>query len=291
MNSRCITDYILKLEKDNSELKEFNSRLDSVTDTLEKTRSQLTKFMDLQKESRIKIDQLKRLLTEAYQEKTDALDKLRKVSEDMRASISVSPSLYHTTTNPMKKSELNTKIADFLRDLGETYTDVYRAAAYKRGAEIVKNLDEDIISGESIIHMNGIGPSIADKIDRFLEVYYDEENDDDYKPETDDEVEETDDENDSTVSSYDTNMKIADELRQLAFLEKLVGTKNKYKIFAYNNAADIIDDISFEVTNGAELLKFNGIGIGIAEKVDEILQFGSTRRAHQLKEDNPDYCI
>jgi hypothetical protein len=284
MNSRCITDYILKLEKDNSELKEFNSRLDSVTDTLEKTRSQLTKFMDLQKESRIKIDQLKRLLTEAYQEKTDALEKLRKVSKD------TNPSLYHTTTNPMKKSELNAKIAGFLRDLGETYTDVYRAAAYKRGAEIVKNLDEDIISGQSIIHMNGIGPSIAGKIDQFLEVYYDEENDDDYKPETDDEVE-TDDENDSTISSYDTNMKIADELRQLAFLEKLVGTKNKYKIFAYNNAADIIDDLSFEVTNGTELLEFNGIGKGITEKVDEILQFGSTRRAHQLKEENPDYCI
>jgi hypothetical protein len=240
--------------------------------------------MDLQKESRIKIDQLKRLLTEAYQEKTDALEKLRKVSKD------TNPSLYHTTTNPMKKSELNAKIAGFLRDLGETYTDVYRAAAYKRGAEIVKNLDEDIISGQSIIHMNGIGPSIAGKIDQFLEVYYDEENDDDYKPETDDEVE-TDDENDSTISSYDTNMKIADELRQLAFLEKLVGTKNKYKIFAYNNAADIIDDLSFEVTNGTELLEFNGIGKGITEKVDEILQFGSTRRAHQLKEENPDYCI
>jgi DNA polymerase/3'-5' exonuclease PolX len=31
-----------------------------------------------------------------------------------------------------------------------------------------------------------------------------------------------------------------------------------------------------------------GIGKGIAEKIDEIIQYGSTRRAHDLKQKYPD---
>jgi DNA polymerase/3'-5' exonuclease PolX len=38
-------------------------------------------------------------------------------------------------------------------------------------------------------------------------------------------------------------------------------------------------------------MKLDGIGKGIADKVDEIIQFGSTRRAHQLKQDNPDCYV
>ena len=283
MHSRSITDYILKLEKDNSKMKEFTTRLDSLTNDLEKTRSQLIKFMDLQKESRIKIDQLKKLLTEAHKEKVEALNKLHNFSEKQKES------LYETTANPLKKSIINTKIAEFLRELSETYIDKYRVAAYKRGADIVENLPEDVISGESIRHLKGIGPSIANKVDQFLEVYYDEENDDDYEPETDEEI---DTETDTDAEdSYGTNMKIADELRHLAYLEKVVGTKNRYKIFAYNNAADIIDDLPYEVFNGTDLMRLDGIGKGIADKVDEIIQFGSTRRAHQLKQENPDCYV
>ena len=50
MNSRSITDYILKLEKENSELRKVRAVLGDI-DSIE--------------ESRTKIEQLKKLLTEA----------------------------------------------------------------------------------------------------------------------------------------------------------------------------------------------------------------------------------
>ena len=61
MNSRSITDYILKLEKENSELRKVRAVLGDI-DSIE--------------ESRTKIEQLKKLLTEANEEKVDALNKL-----------------------------------------------------------------------------------------------------------------------------------------------------------------------------------------------------------------------
>ena len=100
----------------------------------------------------------------------------------------------------------------------------------------------------------------------------------------------------SEASSYDdyrmtfhTNVIIADELANLGALERCSGS-SEWKVKAYTKAARLIDDLPYEVLNGTDLMKLDGIGKGIAEKIDEIIQYGTTRRAHDLKERNPDTC-
>jgi len=81
MNSRSITDYILKLEKENSELRKVRAVLGDI-DSIEVCRT--------------KIEQLKKLLTEANEEKVDALNKLN--------DLEYKSSLYHTTSRVTSKS-------------------------------------------------------------------------------------------------------------------------------------------------------------------------------------------
>ena len=129
MNVTSITDYILKLEK-------------------------------LNIESRTKIEQLKKLLTEANEEKIATLNELNELKNK---------SLYHTTARVTEKKCVNQGLVDRLLELGEMTSDFYKTAAYNRGAEILRGLDYEVESGESVMHLKGIGKSIAIKIDEYLE--------------------------------------------------------------------------------------------------------------------------
>jgi DNA polymerase/3'-5' exonuclease PolX len=75
------------------------------------------------------------------------------------------------------------------------------------------------------------------------------------------------------LRTFDTNENIADQLETLADLEE-----NYHKSSAYQNAADTIRKLPFEVTNGTELLKIPGIGRGIANKIDEYIVTGEIRK-------------
>ena len=274
MNSHSITDYILKLEKINVE-------------------------------SHTKIEQLKKLYAQAEDEKVDALNALNDLKVICRREIPMTQSekekatLYKTTERPLMKNQMNGELADFLIELADKTNDFYKDAAYRRGAEIVRNLNEDVTCGDNIIHLKGIGRSIAAKVDEYLDTYFD----DDYQPgdESDDESVasndvSSDDDSYSDASSYDdyrmtfhTNVIIADELANLGALEKCAGASD-WKVKAYTKAAKLIDNLTYEVLNGTDLMKLDGIGQGIANKVDEIIQHGTTRRAHDLKQSYPDEC-
>ncbi len=128
MNVTSVTDYILKLEKLNTE-------------------------------SRTKIEQLKKMLTEANEEKVAALNELNDLKNK---------SLYHTTARVTEKC-VNQGLVERLLELGEMTSDFYKTAAYNRGAEILRGLDYEVESGESVMHLKGIGKSIATKIDEYLE--------------------------------------------------------------------------------------------------------------------------
>ena len=144
--------------------------------------------------------------------------------------------------------------------------DKYKYKAYIKAADTVCNLDYAITSGEEAMKLPGIGKSIGKKIDAFL-----------------------DDEDEDFHVKFHTNVIISDELSNLAALEEHVGA-SEWKVNAYKSAAKLIDTLPYEVLNGTDLTKYDGIGKGIAQKVDEIIQFGSTRRAHELKQGNPDKC-
>ena len=219
MNVTSITDYILKLEKLNAE-------------------------------SLTKIEQLKKLLTEANEEKVAALN-----------------SLYHTTARVTEKKCVNQGLVDRLLELGEMTSDFYKTAAYNRGAEILRGLDYEVESGESVMHLKGIGKSIAIKIDEYLE-----EQDPDYEESVASNDYESDEDTESEVDSDDEyfvsyNHDIYTMLKDYAKKES-----NPYKIQAYENAAGEIYYLPFRITSGKNAMNLPGIGKSIAAKIDEFLK-------------------
>jgi DNA polymerase/3'-5' exonuclease PolX len=230
MNSTSVTSYILELEK-------------------------------LNEESRTKIEQLKKLLNEANEEKVAALK-----------------SLYETTTRT-KTFQVNKDIAEHLRELADMTSDFYKDAAYRRAADIVDTLDHEVKDGESLLDINGIGKSIAAKIDTFLGEYYT-----DMESVASNEGQVVDDESDASNDEFfvSYNKELADVLDSLCYYET-----DEFKKKAYDDAAYTVYKLPFKVTDGDELArgpnKVPGIGKSIAAKINEFLETGKVKKLERLK--------
>ena len=249
MNSHSITDYILKLEKENSE-------------------------------SRNKIEQLKKLFTEASEEKVNALNELNDLKYKNR-------SLFETTARvpvktPYCKRLTNVGIVERLTELGRMTSDFHKTGAYQNAANTVADLTYTVESGESLMHLNGIGNGIAAKINEYLD-----ELDSDYEgsessdsesiASNGDESEESDDEeSDDDEEEYfiSQNAGLAGMLYKCA--EK---AEDKFKCDAYTKAGDTIYNLSHVITSGKEAIKFPGIGKSIAKKIDDYLNFNNATLA------------
>jgi DNA polymerase/3'-5' exonuclease PolX len=218
----------------------------------------ILKLEKLNDESRTKIEQLKTLLQEAHDERVSALEKL---------------SLYDTTSRVTDKTikvvnDKNTDITEYLLTLAECVDEYFKTVAYRRAAEVVADLPYEVLSGESLLHLNGIGKSIASKIDDFLE-----DRDSDYEEsiastESDAESVASNDcdsdgeESDDYYISY--NHDIYTMLMNVAGSEK-----DGYKRQAYVRAASKIYNLPYKITNGKEAMKLQGIGKSIASKIDD----------------------
>ena len=236
MRISSVTDYILKLEK-------------------------------LNQESREKIESLKELFLKSEEEKVKALRELNELKQK--------PTVSHVTLSPDETCPINEEIANHLMLISLKESDVYKARAYKNAAEIIAKLTYEVTDGISCAkRTKGIGPSIAAKIDEFLDNYYNSEDDSDYDSDAESVASNdtgsfysTDDEEDV----IDTNEYIADELIILASKQE----QDPYRARAYTKAAKIIRDLDFEITCGADVYegdkKLPGIGKSIAKKIDEIL--------------------
>lgn len=236
MRISSVTDYILKLEK-------------------------------LNQESREKIESLKELFLKSEEEKVKALRELNELKQK--------PTVSHVTLIPDETCPINEEIANHLMLISLKESDVYKARAYKNAAEIIAKLTYEVTDGISCAkRTKGIGPSIAAKIDEFLDNYYNSEDDSDYDSDAESVASNdtgsfysTDDEEDV----IDTNEYIADELIILASKQE----QDPYRARAYTKAAKIIRDLDFEITCGADVYegdkKLPGIGKSIAKKIDEIL--------------------
>ena len=238
MNSTPITDYILKLEKEN--------------------------------------EQLKNLVDQANHEKAGALEKLNaKLLEDeiRRVGAVLNESSLFDTTARTKTFEINRDIANHLRKLGEMTSDFYKTAAYQRAADIVATLDHEVENGESLMNIKGIGKSIAARIDDFISEYYtDAESVASNEGQIIESNDESDDESDDEFFvSY--NSELADILDELAYHEE-----DEYKSRAYDKAASMIDRLPFKVTSGRELMKVDGIGKSIAKIIDEFIMTGKVEK-------------
>jgi DNA polymerase/3'-5' exonuclease PolX len=136
----------------------------------------------------------------------------------------------------------NVELTDAFDKLAQEEENEFKQAVYERAANTIYRLDFKVKYGEQLAHLPGIGKGIIRKVNDFLR-------------------------------TFDTNENIADQLETLADLEE-----NYHKSSAYQNAADTIRKLPFEVTNGTELLKIPGIGRGIANKIDEYIVTGEIKK-------------
>ena len=215
----------------------------------------------LNEESRTKIDQLKKLITQVNEEKVNALNELNELKNMMQTT----PSYTDTTARVLEKS-VNQGIVDRLRELGEMTADFYKDAAYKRAATIIENLPYEVESGESVLHLKGIGNSIANKIDEYID-----EQDSDYEESVASSDSQESEESEESEEFVSYNGDIYDMLRAIAASEK-----DSFKKKTYDHAAETLFYLPYRVEDPYELAsgpkKVKGIGKGIAKKVDEFLK-------------------
>ena len=178
MNSRSITDYILKLEKENRELQSLCGEQAETIRTLTFNEIGLKKEIrdfkkiravlgdiDSHEVSRFKIEELKKLYQQSEKERVQALQELLSYRKKEKSS------LYDTTS---RTYNYNQGLVEYLIELGNMTSDFYKTAAYERAAEIIGNLPYEVESGESLLNLKGIGKGIAGKID----IYIDEQDSD-----------------------------------------------------------------------------------------------------------------
>src|SRR6056300_1805085 len=250
MNSRSITDYILKLEKRNEQLKElYRKSEEERVATLEKLNS--------------------KLLDESIQRVGAVLNEAEK------------PSLYETTTRT-KTFQLNEDIAKHLRELGDMTSDFYKAGAYNTAADIIATLDFEVQNGESLLEIKGIGKGIASKIDHFLDEYFDDSesiasNEGQILEESDDESETESDDESETEFFVSYNHEIVDIFDKLASYEQ-----DPHKRNAYRTIGDALHALPYKVMSGQELAKgpkkVKGIGKSAANIIDEFLSTGKVKK-------------
>ena len=259
MNSRSITDYILKLEKENSELRKVRAVLGDI-DSIE--------------ESRFKIEELKKLLTQANEEKVDALNKLNDLEYVMRTS----PSYTDTTARVTKKS-LNDGLVQRLLELGRMTSDFYKSMTYQKAADAVANLPYEVQTGESLMNLPGIGKGIAAKVDEYLD-----EQDSDY--------EESECSDSESIASNDEGSFVSETDDDEYFVSHNAGlsemiyeyadrAEDNFKRNAYTKAGDTIYNLSYKITSGKDAMKLRGIGKSIAKKIDDYL---NTKKASSMNE-------
>ena len=279
MNSTSITDYILKLERENRDQVETIRTLSfNEIDLKKQIRDFKKKSPDSYEVSRTKIEALKKLLTKANEEKVDALNELNELKYMMR----VSPSYTDTTARVTKKS-LNDGLVKRLLELGNMTSDFHKSLTYQKAADAVANLPHEVENGESLMHIPGIGKGIAAEVDEYLD-----EQDSDYEESecsdsesiasSDDEsrcayapappddegsfVSETDDE-DYFISHNSGLYEMIHECADRA--------EDNFKRNAYIKAADTIYYLPYRITSGKEAMKLPGIGKSIAKKIYDYL--------------------
>ena len=266
MRISSVTDYILKLEK-------------------------------LNQESRDKIEALKELFIKSEEDKIKALKELNELKKKPTVNnvtfVDGGATSVGRACTSCTKYALNEEIANHLSIIAEREHDVYKSRAYTNAAGIISKLPYEVTDGVSCAkRTKGIGPSIAAKIDEFLDSYYNSDDDSDYNSDAESVASNdlgsfysTDDESESD-EEIDTNEYIAGELENLAILESKRG-EDPFRTRAYIKAANTIRNVKFEITSGSDVYegdkKLPGIGKSIAIKIDEILQTGTTKRTAELR--------
>ena len=199
-------------------------------------------------------------------ENADLKERLRK-SEEEKAMLEYENMLHYVeasddesiASNDSDEEEdffvcYNSELTDAFDKLAYEEENEFKQAVYEKAANTIYRLDFKVQYGEQLAHLPGIGKGVIRKVNEFLETGEIKKN-----------------------QTFDTNENIADQLEILADIED-----DYHKSSAYQNAAEAIRKLSFEVTNGTELWKgpnkVVGIGRGISNKIDEYIVTGEIRK-------------
>jgi len=273
MNSRSITDYILKLEKENRELQSLCDEQGETIRTLTFNEIDLKKQIrdfkkiravlgdiDSHEVSRFKIEELKKLYQQSEKERVQALQELLSYRKKEKSS------LYDTTS---RTYNYNQGLVEYLIELGNMTSDFYKTAAYERAAEIIGNLPYEVESGESLLNLKGIGKGIAGKID----IYIDEQDSDYAESDVSDEESVASNDDESFVSETDDEDYFVSHNAGLSEMiyECADKAEDNFKRNAYTKAADTIYNLPYRITNGKDAMNLPGVGKSIAKKIDDYL--------------------
>ena len=247
-----------------------------IQNLLDLCKEQAAKIEQVNKEQTAEIEQLKKHIGKLFDESVQSIGAALNETEK--------PSLYVSTART-RSFDINQDIAEHLQELGEMTSDFYKAGAYDTAAGIIANLTYEVQNGESLLNINGIGKGIANKIDLFLDGYFDEDASVDS---CDGQILGDSDSDSDSDSTYDTDFRvmyntgIAEALNDLASYET-----NTHKMAAYVAAATAIFHLPFKVKSGEELAtgpkKLAGIGKSISRKIDEFLETGKISKLEEYK--------
>jgi DNA polymerase/3'-5' exonuclease PolX len=247
MNATTISAYIAKLENENKLLRE---EVHELNDDAAEYRIEIFRLKAV-------IEDLEEELDEDYESDTESVAS----TEDEESVVSTEDEESDEESDDEDDFHIsrNAAIVNVLRKLSDLEKDDFKSKAYWKAAEAVDNIPYTIVDGESLAKgetkVDGIGKSIAKKIDEFLET--------------------------GIISRLEelkknpptTNECIFEALEEVATRESDV-----HKKAAYKKAAQAIKNLDFEVTSGEELAKGStkvaGIGKSIGRKIDNFLQFG-----------------
>jgi DNA polymerase/3'-5' exonuclease PolX len=290
MNSTSIAEYILGLEKENEQLKKLLDEVNNENSLYHTTAR--TKTHSLNKEIAKHLKELGDMTSDfykaaAYNTAADIIATLdfevhngeslleikgigksivSKVDQFLDEYFDDSESIASTEGQILEESDsddeffisYNSELADVLDSLAYYEKDEHKSSAYDHAANIIDQLPFKVTSGKELAKgpekVKGIGKSIANVIDEFLSTG---------KVQKLERLE----------KGASTNEEVARALEDYA--EDL---EDPFKVRAYMKAAEIIQNLPFEVTSGEELAKgpkkVKGIGKSIAAKIDKFLQTG-----------------
>lgn len=228
MNATTIANFVVKLEKENTELR---AKIEALEEENADLHIQIAES-DL---------------------KSDADTESETDTESEYESESDSESDFFTSHNY--------ELVDVFDKLASYEEDSHKRDAYRKAADAIYKLPFKVNNGSELatgpMKVAGIGKGISKKIDEFLSTGKVQR------------LEKLD---------TSTNKDIARALKNLASREAKNNDSNPHKIHSYELAAKIIRGLDFEVLSGEEIAKgpnkIKGIGMGIANKIDEFLQTG-----------------
>ena len=226
----------------------------------------VTKLETQNEESREKIEQLKKLLTQANDERVAALEELNGFRDKKRYK-----SLFETTTKPIGDDDddydsaedsdyeesddefftsKNNDIYEMLTDLAEKWPN-WRMAL-RRAADAIFYLPYRVTSARELVQgpnkVSGIGPKIAKQIDEYLR---------------------------------NPNKKLADLFIKIGNLEE-----SQFKSEAYWRAAEVLKSLPDKIEHGWQVENMSGFGKSICAKIDEFHETGTIRRLDDLRKIN-----